>query len=423
VSPRTIEPEIGAIESSIDALAGIVDDSQEGWTRQVFSDPYRASRSVVAERMREVGLDVHVDGGGNIIGHLHGASSQRASLKPLMTGSHTDTVRAGGRYDGVVGVLGAIEAVAAMRRSGVQLQRDLYVVDFLGEEPNEFGVSCVGSRSIAGLLTPEHLDLPGTSGATLGGTMQRFGLDTEAALQNAWQPDSLHAYIELHIEQGPLLERSGDEIGIVTAIAGIDRLMARFSGRQDHAGATPMDARMDALTAAAQAILTIEREGCGAPVHGVATTGRIESYPGSFNVVPSEATLWAELRSTDSQWLGGVKGRLAKEIGLDAERRGVGLMIEWLTDQDAVPTSPAIRDLIGRSADKLGYSWKPVPSGAGHDAAHLAHLGPMGMIFIPSVGGRSHAPEEFTPTADIVRGIDVLVDVLTELDRAAALLA
>ncbi|WP_306233250.1 hydantoinase/carbamoylase family amidase [Agrococcus beijingensis] len=273
------------------------------------------------------------------------------------------------------------------------------------------------------MLLPEHLDMQGTSGATLGSTMERFGLDPQRALANAWQPGSLHAYIELHIEQGPMLERSGDEIGIVTAIAGIDRLMATFTGRQDHAGATPMDARMDALTAAASAVLTIEREGCGAPVHGVATTGRIEAYPGSFNIVPSEARLWAELRSTDSEWLSGVKGRLAKDIGLEAERRGVGLMIEWLTDQDAVPTSPAIRDLIAKSADRLGYSWKAVPSGAGHDAAHLAHLGPMAMIFIPSVGGRSHAPEEFTPTDDIVRGVDVLIDVLTQLDRTEALLA
>lgn len=421
MSARILTPDADSLDASIAELAGIVDDAEEGWTRQVFSDPYKLSRESVAERMRRAGLEVHVDGGGNIVGRL--AGSRGGALKPLMTGSHTDTVRAGGRFDGIVGVLGAIEAVEAMRRAGVQLQRDLYVVDFLGEEPNEFGVSCVGSRSLAGVLFPEHLDLQGTSGASLGGTMERFGLDPQRALANAWQPGSLHAYIELHIEQGPLLERSGDQIGVVTAIAGIDRLMATFSGRQDHAGATPMDARMDALTAAASAVLTIEREGCGAPVHGVATTGRIESYPGSFNIVPSEARLWAELRSTDSEWLRGAKGRLAQEIGLEAERRGVGLMIEWLTDQDAVPTSPAIRDIIARSADSLGYSWKPVPSGAGHDAAHLAHLGPMAMIFIPSVGGRSHAPEEFTPTDDIVRGVDVLVDVLQQLDRADALLS
>ena len=320
-------------------------------------------------------------------------------------------------------MLGAIEAVEALRRAGVTLNRDLYVVDFLGEEPNEFGISCVGSRSIAGILLPEHLDMTGASGQTMGNTLTAVGLDPQAALRNAWAPGSLHAYIELHIEQGPLLEQSGHEIGVVTAIAGIDRLMAKFIGRSDHAGATPMDARLDALTAAAAAVLTIEREGCGAPVHGVATTGRIESYPGSFNVVPSEARLWAELRSTDSEWLSGAKGRLAQEIGLEANRRGVSHMIEWLTDQDAVPTAPAIRDVIAASTDRLGHTWAPVPSGAGHDAAHMVHLGPMGMIFIPSTGGRSHCAEEFTPTADIVRGIRVLAETLSELDRAETLAA
>lgn len=419
-----IEPDAQAVEASIAELAGFVDSTQDGWTRQVFSDPYRASRELVAARMRDAGMDVTLDAGGNVVGRLAGRASQVGlTLKPIMTGSHTDTVRGGGRFDGVVGVLGAVEAVAAMRRSGVTLNRDLYVVDFLGEEPNEFGISCVGSRSIAGVLLPEHLDMAGTSGQTMGRTLEGVGLDPQAALNNAWGKDSLHAYIELHIEQGPLLERSGHEIGVVTAIAGIDRLMARFIGRADHAGATPMDARLDALGAAASAVLTIEREGCGAPVHGVATTGRIESYPGSFNVVPSEARLWAELRSTDSEWLSGVKGRLAREIGLEADRRGVSHMIEWLTDQDAVPTAPAIRDLIARGADRLGHSWTPVPSGAGHDAAHMVHLGPMGMIFIPSAGGRSHCAEEFTPTEDIVRGISVLAETLQELDHAETLAA
>lgn len=413
-----IEPDAQSIEAALTELAGFVDSTQEGWTRQVFSDPYRASREFVANRMRDAGLEVTLDAGGNVLGRLPGRASMAGlSLKPIMTGSHTDTVRGGGRFDGIVGVLGAIEAVEAMRRSGVVLNRDLYVVDFLGEEPNEFGISCVGSRSIAGILLPEHLDMTGTNGQNMGNILTAVGLDPQAALNNAWAPDSLHAYIELHIEQGPLLERSGHEIGIVTAIAGIDRLMAKFIGRSDHAGATPMDARLDALTAAAAAVLTIEREGCGAPVHGVATTGRIEAYPGSFNVVPSETRLWAELRSTDSQWLSGVRGRLAHDIGLEAERRGVSHMIEWLTDQDAVPTASAIRDVIATSADRLGHTWAPVPSGAGHDAAHMVHLGPMGMIFIPSAGGRSHCPEEFTATADIVRGVRVLAETLYELDR------
>src|SRR5690606_5885888 len=157
-------------------LSSYVDDRQDGWTREVFSEPYQNARSYVADRMREAGLEVHVDGGGNIVGRLAGkASKHGTTLTPLMTGSHTDTVRNGGRFDGVVGVLGAVEAVHLLRERGIELEHDLFVVDFLGEEPNEFGVSCLGSRSMAGLLLPEHLDVTGTSGQTLGEAMSAFG--------------------------------------------------------------------------------------------------------------------------------------------------------------------------------------------------------------------------------------------------------
>lgn len=405
-------------DDAFTGLAGFVDDRQDGWTREVFSEPYLDSRAFVADQMRGAGMEVHVDGGGNVVGRLPGSASRHGkTLKPIMTGSHTDTVKNGGRFDGIVGVLGAIEAVHLLRGRGVELDHDLYVIDFLGEEPNEFGVSCVGSRSVAGLLLPEHLDVTGTSGQTLGSTMARCGLDTEAALRNAWGPDSLHAYIELHIEQAPTLERAGKQIGVVTAIAGIDRLMARFVGEPDHAGATPMTDRHDALACAAEAILTIEREGCGAPVHGVATAGRIESEPGSFNVVPSEARVYAELRSIDAEWLSGAKRNLAEQIASQAQARGVTQMIEWLTDQDPVPTAPAMRDHIAAATDSLGFSWMSVPSGAGHDAAHMAHLGPMGMIFVPSVAGHSHRPDEFTKSEDVQAGVQTLVEVLVRLDR------
>lgn len=410
-----------AFDASFLGLSSYVDDRQDGWTREVFSEPYRNSRSFVSDRMREAGLEVHADGGGNIAGRLAGkASKHGTTLKPLMTGSHTDTVKNGGRFDGVVGVLGAIEAVNLLRERGIELEHDLYVMDFLGEEPNEFGVSCLGSRSMAGLLLPEHLDVTGTSGQTLGEAMAAFGLDTEAALRNARGPDSLHAYIELHIEQAPTLEREGNQIGVVTAIAGIDRLMARFAGEPDHAGATPMTDRHDALACAAEAILTIEREGCGAPVHGVATAGRIESWPGSFNVVPSEARVYAELRSIDAEWLTGAKRNLTARIAQQAQARGVTQMIEWLTDQDPVPTTPAMRDHVAAAADSLGLRWMSVPSGAGHDAAHMQHLGPMGMIFVPSVEGHSHRPDEFTESEDVQAGIRTLTEVLVRLDRETA---
>lgn len=410
-----LAPDTDRIATDIAALAHYAESATPGWTRRVFSDPYRASRQWVTELMSDAGLEVHRDAAGNIIGRLPGRHGDKPAL---MTGSHTDTVYGGGRFDGIVGVLSAVETVRRLRETGTVLDRDLFIVDFLGEEPNTFGISCVGSRAIAGQLTAGHLDRVDDTGRRLGDVMTSYGADPNAALDLAWRPNSLHAYVELHVEQGPLLERSGIPIGVVTAIAGIERLLVRFEGRPDHSGTMPMESRHDALVAAAEAILTVEREGCGAPVHGVSTTGRIESSPGALNVVPDHARIWGELRSVDASWLNGAKRRVVERIAADADARGVSTAIEWLSDQDPVECDATLQDRIGRAADELGYPWQAVPSGAGHDAAHLAHLGPMGMIFIPSVDGRSHVPEELTHTDDIGIGAHVLARTLVNLDRS-----
>lgn len=402
------------VRDGIDDLSKLTDDASAGWGRVVFSEPYRAARDWVRRRMVEAGLETRVDAAGNIVGRLPGEQSG----EPIVTGSHTDTVVAGGRFDGIVGVLGAIEVARLVRESGKRLRHDLLVVDFLGEEANEFGVSCIGSRAVAGLLSADHLDRRDLAGRRLGDVMEAFGLDVGGSLSSAWGADSLHAFIELHIEQGPLLERQQKPIGVVTAIAGIERLTAAFAGRADHAGTMPMAERLDALTAAAEAIITIEREGCGAPVHAVTTTGRIESAPGSFNVVPERAQIWAEMRSIDSSWLTGARGRLTEQLVADAAARGVHVDLEWLSDQDPVPTDQSIQGVIGRAADAHGLEWVAVPSGAGHDAAHMAHMGPMGMIFVPSSGGRSHCPEEWTEISEIASGVDVLYSTVTQVDAA-----
>ena len=414
------EPQVLAsverLQRDLDELAGLVEEGTPGWSRRVFSTAYREERELIVSKMRAAGLETRVDPAGNVVGVLRGSNPL---APPLMTGSHTDTVHAGGRFDGIVGVLGGIETARALTEAGVRLERDLIVVDFLGEEANPFGVSCLGSRSIAGLLDAAHLDRrdPDT-GQRLGDAMREFGLEPERAVAQPWGNGSLHGYVELHVEQGPLLERSGSKIGVVTAIAGIERLMASFAGRADHAGTMPMAGRRDALIAAAEAILVVEREGCGAPIHGVSTTGKIESSPGSFNIVPDEATIWAEMRSVDPVWLHGAKGRVAHDIAESAAARGVDTAIEWLNDQDPVPTAQSVQDHIAGVAGGLGVDWEAIPSGAGHDAAHLAGLGPMGMIFIPSVGGRSHVPDEFTETDDVALGVNVLAQTLLRMDRA-----
>ncbi len=409
-----LRPDAERIDTDLSKLSEFTEADQPGWTRRVFSDAYRASREWVRDRMLEAGLETRIDAAGNVVGRLPGRDS---SLPALMTGSHTDTVHGGGRFDGMVGVIGAIETARVLREAGVELERDLIVVDFLGEEANPFGISCLGSRAIAGVLTKEHLDREDEKGRRLGDVMAEFGLDPEHAIRQALAPGSLHGYVELHIEQGPLLEAKSTPIGVVTAIAGIDRLFASFNGRADHAGTMPMSGRHDALVAAAEAIVAIEREACGAPVHGVATTGRIESSPGAFNVVPDEASIWAEMRSIDADWLHGAKRRVAESIAAAAAERGVESMLEWLSDQDPVHADKAVQDHIAAASGALGLDWEAVPSGAGHDAAHMVHLGPMGMIFVPSVGGRSHVPEEFTEIGDIVAGTRVLASTLVAMDR------
>lgn len=412
---QPLVPMTERLEQDIMDLARIRDPDHPGWTREVFGDPYRQAREWVSARMRDAGLDVHVDETGNIVGILHGSEP---SAPALLTGSHTDTVVGGGRFDGVVGVLGALELVRQLREHGTTLTRDLIVIDFLGEESNDFGLSCLGSRALAGELTAADLERPNGEGVRLGDAYAAFGLNPSGVLGADWARRlPLHAYVELHVEQGPLLERKGVPIGVVTAIAGIERLLATFEGRPDHAGTTPMDDRRDAMVAAAEAVLAVHREGCGAPVHGVATTTKLVTRPDSPNVVPGTVQLRAEMRSIDEEWLSTARRRLADEILDKARGQGVEVDFEWTSDNHSVRTSEAIHDVVARAADRSGLAWEPVPSGATHDAVHLARLCPMGMIFVPSLGGRSHCPQEWTDFSEISAGVQVLATSLLALDQ------
>ncbi|MFE7629773.1 M20 family metallo-hydrolase [Kocuria sp. NPDC057446] len=402
------------VEEQVDQLSRLCRDDRRGWTRQVFSEPYRESREWVAARMRDAGLEVHRDAAGNLVGRLPGA---RPAAPALMTGSHTDTVDGGGRFDGVVGVLAAVEVARAVRDSGTPLSRDLLVVDFLGEEPNDFGLSCLGSRSLARELTAADLDRRNGAGRSLARTYEDFGLDPSAVLRPA-RPGPLHAFVELHIEQGPALEQGGEQIGVVTSVCGIERFVAHFAGREDHAGTRPVADRQDALVAAAEAVLAVRREGCGAPGHGVATATHADNRSPSPNVVPSAVDLRGELRSIDRSWLSGARRRLGETVLAASRGYGVDVEFDWTTDNEVVDADPRAHDVVAATADRLGYSWRPIPSGATHDAVHMAALAPMAMIFVPSRDGRSHCPEEWTDPLEIGRGVHVLGETLRALDTA-----
>lgn len=409
--PALLKPNLQRLESDFHELSTFTDSSFTGHTRQVLSEPYMSSREWIRDTMKQAGLEVHHDAAGNTIGLLKGSGNGPA----LATGSHTDTVMSGGRFDGVIGVLGAIELVRTLRETSTVLGRDLYVIDFLGEEPNEFGVSCVGSRSLTGAVTSDFYNTVNATGITLGSQLEKVGLSPSAMLSNGWAKGSLHAFVELHIEQGPVLERNGQQLGVVTAIAGIERVVATFLGRADHAGTTSMADRRDALAAAAEAVLVVEQIGCTGE-HSVATVGSIEVEPGAMNVVPSSARIWTEMRSPSAEWLGTARRNVLDQLTALAARRDIGVDLAWLNDQDPVPTATSVQDVIANVSDDLGYSWRAMPSGAGHDAAHLALLAPTGMIFVPSVGGRSHCPEEWTDFADVGVGVHALGASLLSLD-------
>jgi len=402
-------PDLARVADDLETLSSFRDPQAPGWTRRVFSRFDQAGRGWVAGKMEEAGLNVKTDTAANLIGTLPGTAGLPGGI---VTGSHTDTVHGGGRFDGIIGVLGAIEAVRCLRQSGVELSHDLVVVDFLGEEPNDFGLSCLGSRAIVGALEESHLALEGPDGSSLAEALESVGGRPSALAEARWR-DDLHCYVELHIEQGPVLESTRVPIGVVTAIAGIHRFLAHLVGQPDHAGTTPMSLRRDALAGAAEAALAVERLAAG----GVATVGRLEVRPGAMNVVPAEADLWVEARSSEEAWLAEFARLVVEEIDGIGARRQLDTSINWLSRAAPVPATDWVAAAVGQAAAAQGLETLSIPSGAGHDASHMARLGPMGMIFVPSRAGRSHCPEEWTDVEDIAKGIGVLAGTVIICDR------
>src|SRR5271165_322676 len=342
-------PEPARLAEEIESLALIREPDTPGWTRRALSEVETAGRREVERRMRAAGLDVHVDGAGNLVGVLEGRDGGPA----LVTGSHTDTVLGGGRFDGIVGVLGALEALECLAQAGVRLRHDLWVVDFYGEEPNEFGLSCLGSRAAAGNLSRSHLDRTDDRGRRLADAMTAVGIDPDRALSAAWNRSDLAAFVECHIEQGPLLESEGVEIGVVSAIAGIDRAIVNFHGRRDHAGTMPIPMRHDAACAAAEVVLEVERLGRGG---GVGTTGRVVVEPGAANIVPEHSLLWVEFRSVEQAWLDHMRHELERAVTDTGTRRGVRSVVEWPSAEAPTPMADLVSKAIEEAAGGLGRS-------------------------------------------------------------------
>ncbi|MEQ6475899.1 Zn-dependent hydrolase [Comamonas sp. wu1-DMT] len=388
------------------------------WTRRAFSAEYQAARAWLREAFEAAGLEVRLDAAGNLIGRRPG---RRDDLKPLATGSHTDTVNAGGRFDGILGVLAGLEVAHALQDADITLKHPFEVIDFLCEEPSDYGISCVGSRAMAGQLSADMLAARDDQGDTLGQALQRLGARPEALAEADRRQDGFAAFVELHIEQGPMLEREGLDIGAVTDIVGIRRAQLFFEGRPDHAGTTPMNERSDALVAAAIVIRQAQRLALqwsrSTPHYVVATVGRMNVSPNASNTVPGQVDLTLEVRSNHAPLLQEFWEILARRCGPAIGRLGVNWRVEPRTHVDPVACAPLIAAAVEQSAQRLGLGCRRMPSGAGHDAMYLAQTGLSGMIFIPCLDGRSHSAVEWASPGQVLAGTQVLAATLLNLDE------
>ncbi len=383
------------IMDHLERLGAFGKNPQGGASRLAYSEADRQGREYVSGLMREAKLDVSIDAAGNIIGRRAG----NAKLAPLLFGSHIDTVPEGGNYDGVVGSLGAIEVAQTLAESTITTRHPLEVVIFQNEEGG-----LIGSRAMDGELTDKELDLISRSGKTIREGIKFIGGDPEKLLTAHRKPGDITAYLELHIEQGGILEAEKVDIGVVEGIVGINWWDVTIEGFANHAGTTPMNKRQDALLAAAKFIDAVNRVVTGVPGRQVGTVGRIQALPGAPNVIPGKVVLSLELRDLDAAKINMLYEQIHAEAEKIANASGTKFDFKEINVNIPAPTDGRIRQLIGDAARDLGLTTKQMPSGAGHDAQDMARLAPVGMIFIPSVGGISHSPREFSRPQDIANG-------------------
>ena len=397
------------ISQHLAALSEYGKNPQGGVSRVAYTDADRAGRQYVLGLMRDAGLKVSIDTAGNLVGERAGAD---ATLKPIVIGSHIDSVPEGGNYDGDVGSLSAIELAQTLNERQVRMRHPLQVIIFENEE----GIM-LGSAAIYGGVDAARLNSISQSGKTVREGVKFLGGDPDRLAESKRQPGSIEAYIELHIEQGGVLEQERLQIGVVEGIVGIQDTEVTIEGIANHAGTTPMSQRHDALLSAARFVDMLNQVVTGIPGRQVGTVGWIKAQPGAYNVVPGKVTLGMELRDLDASKI----QSMFEQIRKHADAIGLANGTTFHFDQHALSapalTDPHLQALVGESANRLGLSSKRMPSGAGHDAQEMSRIGPIGMIFVPSVGGLSHAPKEFSRPGDIENGANVLLETVLAVDK------
>jgi N-carbamoyl-L-amino-acid hydrolase len=401
------------LQGTLQKLSEFGRNPEGGVTRLGFSQPELDARAYVMELMKGAGLEVRVDPAGNIFGHRPGT----ARLPTLLFGSHIDSVLRGGAFDGSVGSLGAIEVIRALNDQHLKTRHPLEVVIWTDEEGNHFGVGALGSGAAAGAHGPEILDRKGEDGVTLADWLRRYGQDPAHFADARIPKGSLAAVLELHIEQGPNLYESRTQIGVVQGIVGLKRWRCVATGVANHAGTTPMNRRKDALATAAKDLLIVRDVVRGESGRQVGTVGYMKAEPGVINVIPGRVEFPVELRDLEASKIDRMWGVIQERFGKTDAEEGATTQCALINEVAPALADPSIQGVIREAARSAGLSSADLPSGAIHDAGEIARIAPMGMIFVPSRDGISHAPQEFSSWDDIANGTEVLYRTVLLLDR------
>ena len=399
------------LQRDLATLSGFGKSGPTAVTRLAFTEEDNEAHLRIAELMREAGLSTRYDAFGNLFGLRPGKDPD---AKPIVTGSHVDGPPDGGIYDGVVGVLSAIEACRLFGENGVETRRPIEVCAVRAEHLDRFGISCLGSRALGGKLKPEDLDrLKDASGDSLRQVLRTCGFEPDR-LDSVSLEGRIDAWIELHVEQGRVLEGADTKVGIVTAIAGPTRYRVTVKGMADHSGATPMAIRRDALMGAAEMFLDLERLS-RATRDCVGTVGVVRAFPGAVHTIPGEVEFYVDIRGVDKQAKQELVGAFREAMDARAMKRDLTLSVETFIDEHPVPCTRWVIDALETVCNELGASYMVMPSGAGHDTQHVAAVADVGMYFIPSAHGIAHTPDEYTAIEDLTYGTEILAETLLRL--------
>jgi len=386
-----------------------------GITRLAFTETAVEAQKYVISLMEQVGLTITIDQIGNIIGRLEGKDD---SLPAVVTGSHLDTVPEGGKYDGVIGVIGGLVAISRLKdKEG--LTHPLELIIFACEESSRFGFATVGSKAMVGLANvPEWRKAKDQEGVSFAEVIAKQHLDIERIGEAVRNAEEIKAFVELHIEQGRVLEKEQKTIGIVEAIAAPTRLKIRVEGVAAHSGSTPMEERRDALVSASMIVLAIHEIGAEQSKYGTVTTvGMLNVYPGAINVIPGVVEMWVDIRGVNHESIIECLQDIKDAISTIAEGQEIGVSIMLLSAEKPINMNKDIMSLIKKVCVEKKVPHQVIHSRAGHDAMNLSHLAPAGMIFVPSQNGISHNGEEHTAIDEIMSGIDVLTETLFQLAK------